>query len=176
MSAPCRVLSSRACPEQACGEQPCAMFAERAPVLPPVLTSLEQAERSAPDDPRDAGALALARRYAELLDQTEVSAQYRKPIERIEQALQEHVLQLENIDAERLLTAWSKVRSALAEHTTASDLGPKLLAALTALGLTPAGRSKTGPGALPDNVSTMPKTPLQLLRDKSANRYGRTAG
>ena len=37
-----------------------------------------------------------------------------------------------------------KIADALGRHSVMSDLGPKLLAALTALGLTPAGRGAKG--------------------------------
>jgi len=53
------------------------------------------------------------------------------------------------------------ITSALAEHSVASDLGPKLLAALTALNLTlPA----TGTGAKPEAVRDKPVEPLDAER------------
>jgi hypothetical protein len=53
-----------------------------------------------------------------------------------------------------------------ADPDTLSDLGPKLLATLTALGATPAGRSVKGaPGGKPAAA-----TPLELLQSRSRSR------
>lgn len=84
----------------------------------------------------DAGTVALARQYAVLIDNAAPAAKYRKHLDGLRTALdllepEECADALEHLDA---------VAVALAEHSVASDLGPKLLAALTALGLTPAAR------------------------------------
>lgn len=84
-------------------------------------------------------ALALARRYAELLDQAVAADRYAKHL-----GLLIHVVQdyrdnhprLIPIDRRNLDEMERVILSALAEHSVASDLGPKLLAALTALNLT----------------------------------------
>jgi hypothetical protein len=91
--------------------------------------------------PRDAAAAHLARRYAALLDEPVPLARFEEPL-RVLRAL---VAAQEDPAAARRHLA--KVEDALAAHSVASDLGPKLLAALTALGCTPAGRHpKAGTG------------------------------
>jgi hypothetical protein len=87
--------------------------------------------------PRDAGAVQLARRYAGLIDAAASAVKYRKPLETLERA----VRLSDDPDAPEAL---EKLRDALAAHSVASDLGPKLLAVLTSLGMTLAGRSAKG--------------------------------
>lgn len=95
----------------------------------PMTRAVTEALRDAPTLPRDKAAVALVRRYAQLLD---------------------------------------AARGTAREEELYADLGPKLLAALTALGMTAAGRSKkdTPQGA---NVNN----PLDELR---ARRERRRAG
>jgi len=115
--------------------------------------------------PRASGAtLALVRRYAELLDEAVAAERYAKHL-----GLLVHVVQDYRENHPRLLPTDRKnldemervITSALAEHSVASDLGPKLLAALTALNLTlPA----TGTGAKPEAVRDKPVEPLDAER------------
>lgn len=68
--------------------------------------------------------------------------------------------------------AFDKVAAALSAVTVASDLGPKLLAALDALLLTPKARAAVG--AAMGNAA--PASPLQRLRDRHDSRHLRPAG
>lgn len=92
-------------------------------------------------DAVDAAAVALARRYAALIDNAAPDAKYREPLRKLGAAI-------DPADT-AALDALDRIRDALAEHSVASDLGPKLLAALSALGATPAARAarKGGTGA-----------------------------
>lgn len=91
----------------------------------------------------DLGAVALARKYAELIDEAAPRATYQRHLAELAGALA--LLAQHNpkagADAHEHLI---KVGNALSAHTVASDLGPKLLATLAALGLTPAGRGVRG--------------------------------
>jgi len=114
------------------------------------------------DRPADAGAIALCRTYAALIDAAAPAAKYREPL---------RVLMLAADNAgEDAAKAFQRVADALAAHSVASDLGPKLLAALSALGLTLAGRgAKGGTGDSAPAVK-----PLDQLRQRRA-RKSRTA-
>lgn len=141
---------------------------QQTPALTRALAAAKPAEL-------DAATVALAKRYAELLDEAAAADKYRRPIEKVEQAVRMAAADMAPPAAEALENAWSKLQSALAEHSVASDLGPKLLAALQQLGLTPASRaSKSGNPDAPGNVSTLP-TPLQALQGAASSRYGRSA-
>lgn len=91
---------------------------------------------AAPPEDRDSGAVALIKNYAALIDEAAPAARYRKPLERLTRAVDRYF----GDDAEQVAEALEVIRTALASHSVASDLGPKLLAALTSLGLTVAGR------------------------------------
>jgi len=111
--------------------------------------------------PRDAAAAHLARRYAALLDEPVPLARYEEPL-RVLRAL---VAAQEDPAAARRHLA--KVEDALAAHSVASDLGPKLLAALTALGCTPAGRHPKAGTGIP-----VVQGKLDELRARRARRAG----
>lgn len=121
--------------------------------------ALAEALKTAPTLPRDKSAVALAKRYAELIDNAQYAAKYRAPLRMLRSALPPDP---------RLLDAYEKVADALAEHSVASDLGPKLLAVLTSLGMTAAGRSAKG------GAADGPRVPDELaaLRDRAAGRRG----
>jgi hypothetical protein len=89
--------------------------------------------RSAKPPASDKAAVELAKRYAALLDDAAVNATYVKPLRELRAAVA-----LAGTPAAQ--DALVKLETALSAHSVASDLGPKLLAALTALGLTAAGR------------------------------------
>lgn len=119
--------------------------------------------KTAPTLPRDAGAVALAQQYAALIDAAAPSSAYAKHLRTLAAAL-------DGIEFDAAVTdAFTKIREALAEHSVASDLGPKLLAVLTSLGMTAAGRAVKG-GA-PDG----PKHPDELagLRERARARRAR---
>jgi hypothetical protein len=106
---------------------------------PSLSRSVASAIRSAKNDPKDAAARALAQRYAALIDEAAPAAKYRKALDRLAPAVAFYA----DEDADQVVDAFNTVRTALAEHSVASDLGPKLLAALHALGLTLAARGAT---------------------------------
>lgn len=116
-------------------------------------------------DPRDGGAAALALHYAGLMDAAAPAAKYRRHLEVVSRALAG--APLEEDDPEEALQA---IATALAEHTVASDLGPKLLAVLGGLGLTTAAR-----GISRGEVKSGPRNPLQVLKQQRTERL-RTAG
>lgn len=122
---------------------------------------------------QDRGAAALARKYAALIDESAPSATYAKHLLAIREALD--VLRVEGIkvfgyDVDK---AYDAIVIALSDHSVASDLGPKLLAALNALGLTPAGRAERGGGKTDDGRRTGSKTDeLRAKRESRAQRAG----
>ncbi len=97
----------------------------------PLRRSLERSLRALDREPRDAGAIELARTYADLLDQ----------------AVELHVAAVDlvrEVAAEGdpiQTTAARKLRDARDARNATSDLGPKYLAALAALNLTAASRA-----------------------------------
>lgn len=122
-----------------------------------MLDEVEKALRAVRIDPKDAGTAEIARHYARLIDDAAPAAKYGEALSWLDsvetnQRTEKHVL---------------LIRSALSEHSVASDLGPKLLAALTALGATPAARKDTGGGG--GDVIGLPN-PLQAARDAARER------
>jgi hypothetical protein len=115
--------------------------------------------------PEDAAAIALCRHYARLIDDAAPAARHRKALATLARAV---ALYDEDGKAGEALQV---VAGALAEHTTTSDLGPKLLTALQALGLTLAGRG-AGKGASGDGNPATPRTqnPIDELRERRAAR------
>jgi hypothetical protein len=136
------------------------MVTARAPMTRAVAAALRQAK----PEKLDAGAVQLAREYAALIDNAAVAAKYRAPLMAIRRAI-DCAEEYDNRDA---LEAFNKISDALAEHSVASDLGPKLLATLTSLGLTPAGRgAKGGQNGAPA------ANPLDELKARRASRAER---
>lgn len=113
--------------------------------------ALTAALRAAATRPEDAATIALAKNYARLLDAAAPAGRYAKAVEWLDTVRTDKSNDLVNV-----------IMAALADHSVASDLGPKLLGCLDALGMTPAARAKlsgrTGAGAAP-----MPKSPLDEL-------------
>lgn len=99
----------------------------------PMARAVAEALATIKARPEDAGAAELCRRYAELLDAATPSSVYRRHLRAIHTALTTG-------EPDDAYEALEKITDALAAHSVASDLGPKLCAALTALGLTLAGR------------------------------------
>jgi hypothetical protein len=96
----------------------------------------------------DAAVRALARRLATLLDESAPRSTYTEPLLLLEHAVDRY----DGDHVEETRRALRRVRDALGQHSVASDLGPKYLAVLTSLGLTPATSSSsegvTGGGKL----------------------------
>lgn len=113
-------------------------------------------------DPRDAAAERLALNYAGLIDRAAPGAKYRKALAVISRAVAG--MGDEDDDPQE---AFDIIATALADHTVASDLGPKLLEALKTLGLTTASRGDQK-GVKP-NVAA---DPLDELKRKRAERLG----
>lgn len=126
------------------------------PLVAAVTTAL--AGRTAVDD-RDAGVEQLALGYAGLIDDAAGAARYTKALAAIRRACRAAC----DPDVD---DAFDKVCDALSAHSVASDLGPKLLSALDALGLTAKARhagGKEGSGAEPAD-------PIDELRARRAQR------
>jgi len=122
---------------------------------------------------QDQGAAALARKYAGLIDNAAPSAVYARHLQTIRHALD--VLRVEGIvltglDVEK---AYDAIAVALSAHSVASDLGPKLLAVSTALGLTPAARAERGGGKTGDGHGARPKSKTDELRTRRESRAQR---
>jgi hypothetical protein len=122
-----------------------------------MLTAIEAALDGRTDvDPRDTATERLALGYAELIDSAAPAAKYRKALAVISRAIAGTTL--EDDDPFEAFTA---ISTALAEHSVASDLGPKLLATLTSLGLTTAAR-----GEQKGVKRSAPANPLDELRKR----------
>jgi hypothetical protein len=101
--------------------------------LGPMSRACETSLAAAALSERDQAAAALARRYSALMDRAEVIS---------ETAMLELIdLDPDDRDGYRRLAI---VERAISSQSVASDLGPKLLATLTSLGCTLAGRGVKG--------------------------------
>lgn len=127
-------------------------------------TAVEKALDALPPDARDTAAQQLARLYATLIDEASIASKYRESLRLIGDALP--------LDEPKVTTAFAKITDALARHSVASDLGPKLLAALVQLGLTPGARNVVGIGG-GQGGSANGAEPFDELRNKRDQR-GRT--
>lgn len=125
----------------------------------PMLRAVAAALRDAQVPAVDGGARALARRYAALIDEAVPLAKYEEPLRVLRQAVRE----CSDPNAEKHLV---KIEAALSAHSVASDLGPKLLAVLTSLGMTAAGRGVKGGG---QGAGTVPSK-LDELRQRRQRR------
>lgn len=114
-------------------------------------------------DRRDAATERLAVHYAQLVDDAQPAARYTRPLELIAAACAIS-------DNPEVARAYDTIAAALAEHSVASDLGPKLLAVLDALGLTPKARAATK--QTPAGAAPRPANPLDQLRARRAQRTG----
>jgi hypothetical protein len=108
-----------------------------------------------PDD-RDGAALALALTYAGLIDNAAPAAKYAAALRWVNGHEDRH--------AEKYAPV---IEAALSAHSVASDLGPKLLAALESLQLTPRAR------AAAQNASTGDKPSANPIDQLAHRRRGR---
>lgn len=109
----------------------------------PMARAVSAALRAATDkQARDGGAVALAKRYAALIDEATVQAKYADPLKVLRRAVNE-------CSDPHAGKALDRVEQALAAHSVASDLGPKLLEALKQMGMTVAGRPAAKEGGAP---------------------------
>jgi len=99
--------------------------------------ALEQALDQAELPERSAAAVALARRYARLLDEPTPAGKYRIPINHMRKVFADFRATTNMTPTEKrgLEQAEETILTALAEHSVASDLGPKFLQVLTALNM-----------------------------------------
>ncbi|MFI6329867.1 hypothetical protein ACIBBG_16390 [Micromonospora chersina] len=111
----------------------------------PQQRALNAALRALTTPAQDKAAIELAKRYASLIDEATPASKYRPALDALRRAL--------DPDDELAAAGFAKVAEALAEHSVASDLGPKYLAVLTSLGLTPAGRGAKGGAAGAESVA-----------------------
>jgi hypothetical protein len=138
----------------------------------PAQKALRASLRGWTPSDRDGAAIALARRYAILLDAAALPASYRPALDRIARV----------VTAKADVNAVAKIRDALAAHTVASDLGPKYLACLVQLGLTPGARGARAavplpaptPEVEPDTPAAEPEGKADELRARRARRAGGT--
>lgn len=129
--------------------------------------ALREALKAAPPAPRDGATVALAKRYAALLDASAVPSRYRLALERLEG------LCGDAFDRQAL----ERIREALSAHTVASDLGPKYLACLAQLGLTPAARGvKAAAVPVDGGEPAAVQQPRSTRDDLKARRAKRLAG
>jgi hypothetical protein len=133
--------------------------------LPTLTSALRHALKSVEVAPADAAAVRLAYGYAQLLDRGAIAAQYVKPLREVRSAL------AHADDAAAALEHLAKLEIALSAHTTASDLGPKLLAVLESLAMTPRARvAVIGKGAPTREPAASPLDELRRRRRARADR------
>ncbi len=120
-----------------------------------MLEQVKQALQAAKIEPKDEATAELARHYAGLIDNAAPAAKYAEALGWLDGIET-------NIRTEKLRLI---IVTALSEHSSASDFGPKLLAALTALGMTSAAA-----GTVATPVNTGPNSPLDELRQRRLER------
>lgn len=126
----------------------------------PMRRAVNAALRTATLKPADGATKTLATTYATLIDEAAPKAAYDKAL----RVLASVVVASEHPEAN---DAFDKIRKALSAHTVASDLGPKLLATLLALGMAPAARGKDGGGPVAPVASKLDE--LRARREARAN-------
>jgi hypothetical protein len=131
--------------------------------LGPISEACEKSLAAAKLTPRDGAAAALCRRYAALIDDAERLA--------VEAERAGEALSLDDIEGRRRL---ARLEIAVAAQSVASDLGPKLLAGLTALGCTLAGRGEKGTGA--NHAASPAAIALAGIKDEIGARRASNAG
>lgn len=134
--------------------------------------------------PEDRGTAELAKRYAALIDDARPASKYRAPLRQLGRAL-DMLAASEPLAAFEASEALEKIMDALSAHSVASDLGPKLLAALTALGLTPAavraaGATQPPGGGQGDGADSapvqLPESQFERARRERAEQRARQHG
>lgn len=115
---------------------------------------VEAALDSANGSSLDRATATLAVHYAELIDDAAPAAKYAAALEWLAG------VDVAPEDAKHVRA----ITTALARHSVASDLGPKLLATLDALGLTPKARSAVKKGVSDDKPAANPLDELANAR------------
>lgn len=120
-----------------------------------MLDQVKRALAALKIEPKDEAAAALAQHYARLIDDAAPDKKYAEALE-----------WLAGVDTNQRTEKFRlTIITALSEHSSASDFGPKLLATLTALGMTPAAAG----GVVPEPVNK-PASKLDELRKKRLER------
>jgi hypothetical protein len=122
-----------------------------------MLRQVNAAFRDQPVEARDAATAEIARMYARLIDNAAPAAKYRKALDWLAQV---------RTDDEKADEHMAVIAVALAQHSVASDLGPKLLAVLDALQMSPRARN-AAKKAVADAVQP---DPLDQLAERRAGR------
>lgn len=125
-------------------------------MLVQIVTAAAAAQRL---EDRDGAALALALTYASLVDNAAPAARYEAALAWLGNGCDQ-----EDSDAAKHTRT---ISTALAAHTVASDLGPKLLAALESLQMTPRARLAAQKASTGDKPSV---NPIDQLADRRRNR------
>lgn len=128
--------------------------------------ALENALASTNVPEQSAAAVALARRYAELMDEPAAAGKYRIALQHLAKVFAHYAATARTtpLEARGLEQAEATIVTALAEHSVASDLGPKLASILKELNLTlPAESAATKPEA----PSGQPLIPLDTERSEA---------
>ena len=131
-----------------------------------VRAALDEALRAEPRADQDAAAVAAARLYADLIDNAAPRRAYQRAWETIEASIYPVPEEAEE--------ALNVIRTALAQHSVASDLGPKLLAALDALLLSPRARAAAQKGMKQSGKPGASR--LDELRERRARKHGSPTG
>lgn len=126
--------------------------------LAPVV---RRALRDVPLIPADEASRALVVQYATMIDTSAAEGSMADAMRFVASAVQ--LASDPVIDA-----AWRKVERAMSDHSLMSDFGPKLLAALESLGMTPRARR-----ALVREATNGPASPVDELR---ARKIARSTG
>ena len=134
----------------------------------PLALVVADALASVATAPQDDGAVALAYRYAALIDNAQPEARYHDHLTGVAFAIERLGALGEVFEASEARKHFRKLSDALSAHSVASDLGPKLLATLTALGMTSAGRGVKGGAASAGVV----KGTIDNLRERRLKRAG----
>ena len=118
--------------------------------------------------PESAAIVALTRKYARLLDQAAPNAKYRRAMRLLERIVDHYAstVRMTPVDERALEEASNTIIVALGEHSVASDLGPKFLAALIALGL--AGAVAVPAGGGQGDTATGDPAEDELARQREA--------
>lgn len=130
-----------------------------------IRDEIDQALADAGPGKRDAGAVALLRAYADLIDDAGVPGKYAEALE--------WLVAVSELSSDRMADKHVRaITLALSQQTATSDLGPKMLAAMEALQLTPRARAAKAPGTDRNGA----KSPVASLKDEVADKRRRRAG
>lgn len=131
-----------------------------------VRAALDEALRAEPRAGQDAAAVAAAHLFADLIDQAVMRRTYARAVAAVEHAARSQDFAMPD--------EWETITAALAQHSVASDLGPKLLAALDALLLSPRARAAAQKGMKQSGKPGASR--LDELRERRARKHGAPAG